>query len=146
MEGWSAEPAVDVDAVSRLITDVAREIVLPKFRTLRADEIYHKPTAGHVDDVVTVVDREAETRLSEGLLAMIPSACVIGEEATHDRPELLGLLKDDKPVWIVDPLDGTSNFANGDDRFGIMVCFAMSAGSRRHRPAGARRAVRGAGR
>ena len=122
-----AEPTLDIDAVTRLIADVSREIVLPKFRALGVEEIYRKPTAGHLDDLVTVVDRDAEARLTEGLLAIVPAAHVIGEEAAHSRPELIALLNDDGPLWIVDPLDGTSNFASGDDRFGIMVSFVMRA-------------------
>lgn len=119
------DPTPDVDAVTRLIAEVSRDIVLPKFRSLRDDEIHHKPTPGHVDDLVTVVDRDVEARLTEGLLDILPAACVIGEEAAHQTPALLELLDDDGPLWIVDPLDGTTNFASGHDAFGIMVGFAL---------------------
>jgi fructose-1,6-bisphosphatase/inositol monophosphatase family enzyme len=119
------DPVPDIDAVTRLIEQVANEIVLPKFRALRDDEIHHKPTEGHSNDLVTVVDRAAEARLTSGLLEIVPSAHVIGEEAAHHNPGLVALLDDDAPVWIVDPLDGTSNFAGGIEAFGIMVGYAL---------------------
>jgi fructose-1,6-bisphosphatase/inositol monophosphatase family enzyme len=115
---------VDVDAVTNLILDVSREVVMPRFQTLRDDEIQRKATAEHVDDIVTIVDREAEARLSGGLQDLLPSAWVLGEEAAFDDEMLLRRVEDDRPVWVIDPLDGTSNFAAGHDGFGIMVSLA----------------------
>ncbi|HUR33941.1 MAG TPA: inositol monophosphatase family protein [Vicinamibacterales bacterium] len=117
-------PIVDIDAVTRLIEEVASEIVMPKFNALRPDDIHHKPTEGHASDIVTVVDRNAEERLRRGLSALLPGAGVLGEEAAHRDAALLQLVHDDGLVWIVDPLDGTANFAAGRDGFGIMVSLA----------------------
>ena len=119
-------PPVDVDRVTRLIEDVAREIVIPRFRALGAGDIQAKPSSGDLDDLVTIVDTEAEERLAEGLRDVVPDAPVIGEEACHRQPDLLALVHTDQPVWIVDPLDGTRNFAAGHDAFGIMVSFALA--------------------
>ena len=113
--------APDVDAVTQLIEDVAKELVVPRFRQLQAEEIEHKATADDPEDVVTSVDREVEVRLTEGLSALMPSAVVVGEEATYADPELLTLVHGDRPVWLIDPIDGTKNFATGDRAFGIMV-------------------------
>jgi fructose-1,6-bisphosphatase/inositol monophosphatase family enzyme len=124
------QPHLDIDAVTRLIAQVADEIVMPKFNALRADEIRRKPTPGHVDDIVTVVDRDAEAHLTESLRRLLPSACVIGEEAAHKDPALVALVNGDRPVWIIDPLDGTSNFARGHDGFGIMVSLAVCGRTR----------------
>jgi len=116
---------LDVEAVTQLIARVARDAVMPKFRTLRDDEVHHKATADRVDDIVTDADRDAEAQLTDGLLSLMPSACVLGEEAAHSDPSLMTLVDGDRPVWLVDPLDGTSNFANGIDAFGIMVGLAL---------------------
>jgi fructose-1,6-bisphosphatase/inositol monophosphatase family enzyme len=124
------EPTLDIDAVTRLIIQVARDIVTPKFRALRGDEIERKPTVGNVEDIVTVVDRNVEARLAGGLRDLLPSSRVIGEEAAHADPALLALVDADEPVWIVDPLDGTSNFASGSDGFGIMVSLAARGHTR----------------
>jgi fructose-1,6-bisphosphatase/inositol monophosphatase family enzyme len=115
---------VDVDAVTHLILDVSREIVMPRFQTLRNDEIQRKSTAEHIEDIVTIADRESEARLAQGLLDLLPSASVVGEEAAYDDEMVLRRVEDDGPVWVIDPLDGTSNFAAGLDGFGIMVSLA----------------------
>ena len=120
-----APPDIDVDAVTRLIAQVARDAIMPKFQALRDDEVHHKPTAGHVDDIVTDADRRAEAQLTEGLISLMPSAGVVAEEAAHSDPSIIGLVHGERPVWVVDPLDGTSNFASGNDAFGIMVGLAL---------------------
>lgn len=116
-------------AVAKLIEDVARELVLPRFGRLRHDEIEGKPTAADLSDIVTVVDRDAEVRLAAGLHAIAP-APVLGEEAAHLQPALLDLVGSDGPIWIVDPLDGTRNFASGSDAFGTMVGWAVEGRAR----------------
>ena len=58
---------------------------------------------GH-HDFVTEVDRTAERRIRDDLLAAEPDARVLGEELSPDDRALAGL------VWVVDPLDGTTNF------------------------------------
>jgi fructose-1,6-bisphosphatase/inositol monophosphatase family enzyme len=103
-------------SVSHLMTAVATEIVLPRFKNLRADEIEEKSP----DDYVTIADKESELRLYDGLLRILPDAGVIGEEATAADPSLIDRAGDGL-VWIVDPIDGTSNFAAGRAPFGIMV-------------------------
>lgn len=96
--------------------DVAASIVMPRFRMLAAHEIVEK-TPG---EIVTIVDRAAEERLYDGLDALGLGARIVGEEATAQNA---GLLKDigSGQVWLVDPLDGTANFAAGREPFGLMV-------------------------
>ncbi len=51
---------------------------------------------------------------------------VVGEEAVEKDPGLLDLIaRPGEACWIVDPLDGTSNFAAGRDRFAIIVCLVQ---------------------
>ena len=94
---------------------------MPRFRALRDEDIHRKPSVGDPDDVVTVVDQRVESRLTTGLAALLPGSIVVGEEAVYERPELLDALWASSPVWLVDPLDGTKNFARGDAGFGVMV-------------------------
>ena len=114
-------PTPDIDAVTRLIEDASRELVMPRFRRLRVGDVEQK--AGDPDNLVTIVDREVEVCLTDGLRELWPDAAVIGEEAAEANPAILQELQSDRPVWIIDPIDGTRNFANGDDRFGVMVAF-----------------------
>ena len=115
----------DIDAVTRIIQEVARDVIVPRFRSLRAGDIINKNTAGYAEDLVTVADREAEIRLAAALTELMPAARVLGEESAHADPESLSLVASDGPLWIVDPLDGTHNFAGGLDGFGVMVGFAL---------------------
>jgi fructose-1,6-bisphosphatase/inositol monophosphatase family enzyme len=112
-----------MDRVAALLHQVAAEAVLPRFRQLRAEDVIGKPTPGDPEDIVTAVDREVERRLELELAALAPGVAVLGEESAHERPELLRLLDADDPLWIVDPIDGTKNFAAGDDGFGVMLAF-----------------------
>jgi fructose-1,6-bisphosphatase/inositol monophosphatase family enzyme len=107
------------DAVSALIRDVAARIVMPRFRMLDAADIIEKAP----DDLVTIADSESEEALTAGLLALLPGSRVIGEEACAADPSLVDAIGDGL-VWIVDPIDGTHNFAHGQSPFGIMIALA----------------------
>lgn len=69
-------------------------------------------------DFVTEVDRTAEGIITEVLLAGEPAARVVGEEM---NPEIVteGL------VWIVDPLDGTTNFLHGFPSYAVSIAAAV---------------------
>lgn len=72
---------------------------------------------GH-HDFVTEVDRTAEAMIAEVLLAAEPDSRIVGEELS---PELdTGGL-----TWIVDPLDGTTNFLHGYPQFAVSVAAAV---------------------
>ena len=118
--------AIDIHAVTDCIEEAARTLVLPRFSRLSIGDIEVKNTPGDSEDLVTVVDNEVEAHLSTALIALAPAANVIGEEAVHLRPGLLRLLASDHPLWIIDPIDGTKNFAAGDSAFGIMVAYVVA--------------------
>ena len=120
----------DIDAVTALVRAVSDEIILPRFRRLRRDDIEQKASDARHDDLVTIADREAERHLADALLAMTPGASVVGEEMTHARPDLLERLACDDPIWVIDPIDGTRNFCAGDDRFGVMVSWLVEGVTR----------------
>lgn len=115
----------DIDAVTNLVDEIAQTAILPRFRRLGSEDVEHKSTAADPDDIVTVVDRDVEDRLTLALRALVPSAPVIGDEAVHARPELLNLRVSDEPLWLLDPIDGTRNFARGDDGFGVMLAWVV---------------------
>ena len=119
-----------VDRVSGLLAQVVAEEVMGRFRALAASDIEAKASAGDPDDLVTAVDRAVERRLTLALADLLPGSKVVGEEATHARPELLALLGQSDPVWLVDPIDGTRNFARGDDAFGVMIALVEGGAAR----------------
>jgi fructose-1,6-bisphosphatase/inositol monophosphatase family enzyme len=102
--------------VSALMRAVASTAVLPRFRRLAAHEIAEKSPG----ELVTAADLDAERRLADGLAALCPEARIVGEEAAADDPRLLDGVGQGL-VWLIDPLDGTANFANGREPFGMMV-------------------------
>lgn len=101
-----------------LMQRVSRDIILPRYRNLSDGQIIEK---AH-DDLVTIADREAEEALQEGLAAIDSSLALVGEEAAHADPAVLDALSGD--CWIIDPVDGTHNFAHGKPPFGILLAQA----------------------
>jgi myo-inositol-1(or 4)-monophosphatase len=57
------------------------------------------------NDLVSYVDQTAETRLKAGLSAIFPEAGFVAEESASDYSEV-----GDGYYWVIDPLDGTTNF------------------------------------
>lgn len=106
-------------AVAALMRQVSADVILPRYRNLAAHEVEEKAA----DDLVTIADRESEERLSEGLAKLLPEARIIGEEACTVDPALLAGLGDGL-VWIIDPIDGTGNFAAGRPPFAVMIALA----------------------
>lgn len=104
------------DPVSALLREVAADVVMPRFRLLAPEEIDEKSPG----EIVTIVDRESEARLYDGLAALGLGARIVGEEAAARDPELLANIGEGL-VWLIDPLDGTANFAEGRAPFGMMV-------------------------
>jgi fructose-1,6-bisphosphatase/inositol monophosphatase family enzyme len=105
------------DRVARLIEDIAATEIMPRFQRLGSGEIREKEPG----DLVTVADEAAEARLTAALTALAPGSLVLGEEAAAGDPNLLNRLSADQYIWVVDPVDGTGNFADGQPAFAVMV-------------------------
>lgn len=110
---------IDIEAVSRLVREVAAGVVLPRWKQLAPGDVQEKEPG----DLVTIADREAEARITDGLRALLPGVPVIGEEAVAAHPHLMQDLRTLPALWFVDPVDGTQNFVRGDDRFAVMVTY-----------------------
>lgn len=106
--------------VSTLLRNTAETIVMPRFQTLAAHEISEKSPG----DFVTIADQESEDRLSEGLAGIFSDARIVGEEATALDPSLLDGL-DTGMAWIIDPIDGTTNFSEGITPFALMIALLV---------------------
>ena len=105
-----------LDRVEALMREAAERAILPRFRMLAAHEIEEKSPG----ELVTAADRESEAIIAEGVAGLIADARVVGEEACALEPGLLEGL-DRGLVWLIDPLDGTANFAAGEEDFAVMV-------------------------
>lgn len=106
-------------AVDGLMRKIGRDVVMARFQNLSVADIEEKAK----DDYVTVADKESEARLTEGLRAILPGSHVIGEEAVAADPSVVDRITEGH-AWIVDPIDGTGNYAAGRTPFAIMVALA----------------------
>ncbi len=107
----------DVNKVAALIAEVAATEIQPRFRKLAAHEQREKGPG----DIVTIADEGAEAAMTPRLMELLPGSIVIGEEAAAKDPKLVERLLHDQVAWIVDPVDGTANFAEGKEEFVSMV-------------------------
>lgn len=111
--------AVLTRQIHALMKSATERAILPRYQSLAAHEVDDKAA----DDVVTIADHEAEAILTEGLAKLLPEAAIVGEEACHADPTVMDSLGDDL-CWIIDPLDGTNNFAAGKPPFGVLIALA----------------------
>ena len=70
-------------------------------------------------DFVSEVDRQAEGAIVETLLAAYPDHAILAEEGTAK-----GANADAENVWIIDPLDGTTNFLHGFPQYCVSIALA----------------------
>ena len=108
----------DLAALEAVLRDAARTEIMPRFRRLDAAEIRTK-TGPH--DLVTEADEAAERAITAALTHAFPGCLVVGEEATAAHPGLLASLAGADLSFVVDPVDGTSNFAAGLPLFACMA-------------------------
>lgn len=118
-----ADPAVPTDLADlRALAESAalrvREYILERRRT----GIGTVDTKSSAIDVVTEVDREAEHLLRDILLTARPEDGFLGEEGTAQIAGTSGI------VWVVDPIDGTTNFVTGAGPFAVSVAAVSAPG------------------
>lgn len=73
-----------------------------------------------VNDFVTEVDQAAERMIIETLLSAYPGHGILGEESGKEFGA-----KDSDYVWIIDPLDGTTNFIHGFPVYCVSIALAV---------------------
>lgn len=109
---------IDIEQVGAILRAVAAAEAMPRWRNLSARDIVEKDGP---DDLVTVADKAVEVALSRELVRLLPGSRIVGEEAVHADPAGLDVFRSGDPVWVIDPIDGTSGFAKGSPEFAVMV-------------------------
>ena len=112
----------NVDRVADYIREAAAEEIITRFTQLAPEDIAEKQPG----DLVTATDLAMERRLSAVLASEMPGSVVFGEEAVALDRALLTMLGGDAPVWVIDPLDGTGNFAAGIPLFAVLVAYIVA--------------------
>jgi len=95
-----------------LIIDAARKILLPRFSDV---ESFQKEDGS----LLTDVDIALQHHIAHALYKQYPETVVLGEEMSAQ--EQMQCLESGKPVWCLDPIDGTSNFVSGVPYFSISL-------------------------
>jgi fructose-1,6-bisphosphatase/inositol monophosphatase family enzyme len=105
-----------------LLRDILREAgeteIMPRFRALGDGDVTEKKSS---IDLVTDADLLAEQRITARLTERFPHALMVGEEASETNPGLIGALADAELAFVIDPVDGTFNFAAGLPVFGTIL-------------------------
>jgi fructose-1,6-bisphosphatase/inositol monophosphatase family enzyme len=108
----------DLDRLAAIMTEAADAEIVPRFRGLADGGIREKTGAL---DLVTDADEKAEWRMRDACAKAFPQARFVGEESVERDRSLLATIADAELAIIVDPVDGTSNFAWGLPLFGVMA-------------------------
>src|SRR5439155_21630769 len=104
-----------------------RELAVAESLALEAGELLRRHRAnevevGHKEDgeIVTAADLESDALIRAGLATAFPGDAIYSEEAA-DSPERLACPR----VWIIDPLDATSDFVAGGDQYVVSIGLAI---------------------
>lgn len=104
---------MDTERLCEEVKKLARQVgtyLKAEQAALKKKDIELKGTRNYV----TYIDKEAESRLVEGLGRLLPEAGFLTEEETvgFEQKEF---------TWIIDPLDGTTNYVHGDSPFSVSI-------------------------
>ena len=106
----------------QIVRRAAKAEILPRFRALNDADISTKTGP---EDLVTEADLNAEAEITAAVQALLPDALIVGEEAAETNPALLAQMAEAPLSVIVDPVDGTWNFAKGLATFGVILAVAV---------------------
>lgn len=109
---------IDITRLADLLRQAAQTEIMPRFRRLGSGDVRIKTEA---IDLVTEADEQAERLIKAEAAKLWPDALFVGEESVAADPALLGRLAGAEVAIIVDPVDGTFNFAAGVPAFGVMA-------------------------
>jgi myo-inositol-1(or 4)-monophosphatase len=102
----------DLKKLKKILISVAKEELLPRFTHVKRQ---HKMDGS----ILTKADLATQQRIAEQLQHHWPNTVFLGEEMTAEQQT--ELLESEQPIWCLDPLDGTSNFASGIPYFCVSL-------------------------
>lgn len=107
----------DLDRLTDIVRRAAREELLPRFT-----RVTHEHMGEHKADgsILTEADLAIDARLRAELQRYWPEIGFLSEEMEPAEQQRL-LDAHERPLWCLDPLDGTSNFAAGIPFFGVSL-------------------------
>lgn len=103
----------DLKALTESVCRIAREaghFLKEERKGFRREAVQEK----HAHDYVSYVDKESEKRIVAALRALLPEAGFITEEGS-------ALYHDESYCWVVDPLDGTTNYIHDNAPYCVSI-------------------------
>lgn len=113
---------IDNDTIINILFDISKKFILPMYKNLKENDVMKKNNT----DLVTSVDIKVEKELEKILCNLIPNSVFVGEELYSANPKILQNYKLKKYCWTVDPIDGTTNFVKGKEKFAIMIALSYN--------------------
>jgi fructose-1,6-bisphosphatase/inositol monophosphatase family enzyme len=110
--------SVDIEWLAGVLRAAAKAEILPRFRRLDESDVQVKTEA---IDLVTAADLAAEQFIKAEISRQVPGALFVGEESVAADPQLLSALAGADLAVVVDPIDGTANYAAGLPLFAVMA-------------------------
>ena len=111
---------LNLETIALQVCDIAREAGA-YIKKERASFSVEKVERKHAHDYVSYVDKGSEQLIVKALRRLLPEAGFITEEGTAKGDDV-GCLKDEEGcTWVVDPLDGTTNFIHGFAPYSIAL-------------------------
>jgi len=95
---------IDIKKLIYILKNTSEEELKPRFRNVRKS---------YKDDgsIITEADTAMQNCIQAQLNAIYPEIALLGEEMSIEEQE--EALKNPEGVWVLDPIDGTSNFSHG---------------------------------
>lgn len=109
---------IDLIELLGILGEAGRQEIVPRFRSLSAGDIAEKSSS---IDLVTAADLGAEAMITRTLRARFPEAMILGEEAYAADPRVMDGLAEAQLAFVLDPVDGTFNFAADNALFGTLL-------------------------
>lgn len=117
-----------IDEVARSAAALAGAAIAKESQNI--DRLYSVESKIGSRDIVTKTDKEAQDVIKETILNAFPSHKFLGEEDVPPGAEAskkaLQALQAEPSLWIVDPIDGTTNFAHGIPLCGVIIAYAVA--------------------
>ncbi|MEM8776711.1 MAG: inositol monophosphatase, partial [Pseudomonadota bacterium] len=113
---------MQIERLIELVRQAASAEIVPRFRSLGEADISIKSDQ---HDLVTEADLATEAVLRRELEKVFPDALIVGEESVSADPSLRDEIGTAPLAIILDPVDGTWNFANGLPLFGVILAITV---------------------
>lgn len=110
--------AAEIADLTAILREAARVEIMPRFARLDPSEIQVK---AHASDFVTIADEAAERFIEARVAERFGEVFFLGEEIMERDPARIDGLPSAARAIVVDPIDGTFNFANGIPAFAVIA-------------------------